>query len=369
MAGYASRVRTHIAEDGTVTVQDNGRGIPVDIHPATGKSALETVMTTLHAGGKFGGGAYKVSGGLHGVGASVVNALSRRMSAVVRRDGRIHTQEYRRGVPAGELKLGRRTKGHGTAISFLPDKRIFGEIRYDFEELAAHFKDTAYLNKGLEVIFHSDWHGEERQGDIERSYFFDSGLAHMVKAQNRHRNPIHPQPFHCEKEQDGNTVEIALQYNSGYTEHVRAYANCIITPEGGTHQAGFRTALTRCMNTTAQKLGLLKETDANLLGEDVREGLTAAISVKLPNPQFEGQTKQKLGNPEIQGIVTTVLSEALSQWLEENPRGRQGHPEQVSDVPEYATPADGLGPGHGPTHRGCRAAGHGAQRPGPIGPV
>ena len=319
MAGHATRIQVHIAHDGAVTVQDDGRGIPVDLHPATGRSALETVMTTLHAGGKFGGGAYKVSGGLHGVGASVVNALSSRMTAVVHRDGRIHTQNYQRGAPVGGLKRGPRTAGHGTSITFLPDTQIFGDIAYDFDDLASHFKDTAYLNKGLEIVFQSDWHTAQRQGDIERTYFFDSGLAHMVKDGNRHRSAVHPAPFHCEKEVDGNTVEIALQYNDGYAENVRSYANCIITPEGGTHQAGFRAALTRSMNLAAQKLGLLKESDPNLQGEDVREGLTAAISVKLPNPQFEGQTKQKLGNPEMQGIVNAVLSESLPLWLDENP--------------------------------------------------
>ena len=319
MAGYCNRFEVSIGQDGAVTVSDNGRGIPVDQHQATGKSALETVMTTLHAGGKFGGGAYKVSGGLHGVGASVVNALSSRLTAEVRRDGRIHTQEYRRGTAAAPLKTGPRTGGHGTSISFLPDPEIFGEVRYDFDELAAHFKDTAYLNKGLEIVFRSDWHLEQRQGDIERTYFFDSGLAHMVKSENRNRNVIHPIPFHCEKEANGNTVEVAFQYNDGYAESIRSYANCIITPEGGTHQAGFRAALTRSMNAAAQKAGLLKDSDPNLTGEDVREGLTAAISVKLPDPQFEGQTKQKLGNPEMQGIVNTVLGESLTQWLEENP--------------------------------------------------
>ena len=319
MAGHATTIEVEIAEDGTVTVSDDGRGIPVDIHPATGVSALETVMTTLHAGGKFGGGAYKVSGGLHGVGASVVNALSSRMTAEVRRDGRSYRQEYRRGSVASKLRNTGRTASHGTTVSFLPDTGIFGELTYDFDDLAAHFKDTAYLNKGLEIRFRSPWHTQQRQGDIERAYFFDSGLANMVKSENRGRSAVHPVPFHCEREHEGNVIEIALQYNDGYAENVRSYANCIITPEGGTHQAGFRAALTRTMNLAAQKLGLLKDSDPNLQGDDVREGLTAAISVKLPSPQFEGQTKQKLGNPEVQGQVATVFGEALALWLEENP--------------------------------------------------
>ena len=319
MAGHASKITVHIDENGTVTITDNGRGIPVETHAATGKSALETVMTTLHAGGKFGSGAYKVSGGLHGVGASVVNALSHNLKAEIHRDGRVHTQEYHRGAATGPVHAGRRTTDHGTKISFLPDTKVFDTIQYDFDQLAAHFKSTAYLNKNLEIAFHSPWHAQERQGDIERTYFFDSGLAHMIKAENRLRNTVHPAPFHCENETDGITVEVALQYNDGYTENVRSYANCIITPEGGTHQAGFRSALTRTINSAAQKLGIIKDSDTNLQGEDVREGLTAAISVKLPDPQFEGQTKQKLGNPEVQTAVTTIFGESLQLWLEENP--------------------------------------------------
>ena len=320
MAGHASTIEVEIVPDGTVSVSDDGRGIPVDLHPSTGKSALETVMTTLHAGGKFGGGAYKVSGGLHGVGASVVNALSERLTAEVRRDGRTHRQEYRRGTATSKLRPAGKTTQHGTTISFLPDTDIFGAITYDFDDLAAHFKDTAYLNKGLEIRFSSPYHSIQRQGDTERTYFFDSGLANMVKADNRNRDTVHTHPFHCEKQVEGNTIEIAFQYNQGYAENVRSFANCIITPEGGTHQAGFRAALTRTMNLAAQKLGLLKGSDPNLQGEDVREGLTAAISVKLPSPQFEGQTKQKLGNPEMQGIVASVLSERLPLWLDENPQ-------------------------------------------------
>ena len=320
MAGHCDRVEVNIAADGLITVSDNGRGIPVDLHPATGKSALETVMTTLHAGGKFGGGAYKVSGGLHGVGASVVNALSESLIADVRRDGALYSQEYSRGLPSTNLLTKKDDgKGRGTTVMFRPDPQIFSQIQYDFDELAHHFKDTAYLNKGLEVAFCSHWHLEERNSDIERTYMFDSGIANMVRSDNRQRQTLQKTPFYCERTTDGVAVEIAIQCNNGVSESVQTYANCIRTPEGGSHLTGFRSALTRTINAFAQKSGLVKESEANLTGEDVREGLAAAISVKLGNPQFEGQTKQKLGNPEVQGIVNQTLSEALALYLEENP--------------------------------------------------
>ena len=320
MAGHCDRVEVNIAADGLITVSDNGRGIPVDLHPTTGKSALETVMTTLHAGGKFGGGAYKVSGGLHGVGASVVNALSENLIAEVRRDGALYSQEYSRGLPSTNLLTKKDDgKGRGTTVMFRPDPQIFSQIQYNFDELAQHFKDTAYLNKGLEVAFCSHWHLEERNSDIERTYMFDSGIANMVRSDNRQRQTLQKTPFYCERTTDGVAVEIAIQYNTGVSESVQTYANCIRTPEGGSHLTGFRSALTRTINAFAQKSGLVKESEANLTGEDVREGLAAAISVKLGNPQFEGQTKQKLGNPEVQGIVNQTLSEALALYLEENP--------------------------------------------------
>ena len=320
MAGHCDRVAVNIAADGLVTISDNGRGIPVDLHPATGKSALETVMTTLHAGGKFGGGAYKVSGGLHGVGASVVNALSESLVAEVRRDNALYIQEYSRGIAQGGLKkLKDDRKGRGTTVKFRPDPDIFSLIKYDFDELAQHFKDTAYLNKGLEVAFSSHWHLEERNSDIERTYMFDGGIANMVRSDNRSRQTLQKRPFYCEKTVDGVAVEVAIQYNTGVSESVQTYANCIRTPEGGSHLTGFRTALTRTINNYAHKSGLVKESEANLTGEDVREGLAAAVSVKLGNPQFEGQTKQKLGNPEVQSIVNQTLGEALALYLEENP--------------------------------------------------
>ena len=318
MAGHCDSISIGIARGGVVTVQDNGRGIPVDKHPATGVSALETVMTTLHAGGKFGGGAYKVSGGLHGVGASVVNALSEHLRAEVSRDGRTHFQEYRRGEPRGEMKRSGRTGEHGTRVSFRPDPQIFPVIDYDFDTLAAHFKEVAYLNRALEINFRSEWSLEKRQGDIERTYFFDSGIASMVKNLNRNRKAIQQTPCHYEKTVDDTSVEFALQYNDGFAESVLSFANCINTQEGGSHITGFRSALTRVINDYARKHGFLKEAEANLAGEDVREGLAAVISVRLQDPQFEGQTKSKLGNPETRTAAESVVAEGLTLYLEEN---------------------------------------------------
>ena len=319
MAGYCTRVDMNIAEDGLITISDDGRGIPVDVHPTTGKNALETVMTTLHAGGKFGGGAYKVTGGLHGVGASVVNGLSEFLRAEVRRDGLLFSQEFSRGIPTTALIKEKGTELHGTTISFRPDPEIFGEIDYEFDELTRHFKDIAYLNKGLEICFISHWHYERRNGDIERTYFFDGGIPNLVRNDNRNRRVLQFVPFYYEKTVDDTAVEVAVQYNDGYAESVHSYANCIKTPDGGTHLTGFRSALTRVINDFARKQGQLKDDQPNLLGDDVREGLAAAISVKLASPQFEGQTKHKLGNPEVRGIVESVVGEGLTRYLEENP--------------------------------------------------
>ncbi len=319
MAGYCTKVDLHISADGLISISDNGRGIPTDVHPTTGKSALETVMTTLHAGGKFGGGAYKVTGGLHGVGASVVNGLSEFLRAEVRRDGVMNSQEYSRGIPTTELTRESRTPEHGTTVMFRPDPEIFGEIDYDFDELTRHFKDIAYLNKGLEICFISHWHYERRQGDVERTYFFDGGIPNLVRNDNRNRRVLQSIPFYYEKTVDDTAVEVAVQYNDGYAESVHSYANCIKTPDGGTHLTGFRSALTRVINDFARKQGQLKDDQANLIGDDVREGLAAAVSVKLTSPQFEGQTKHKLGNPEVRGIVESVVGEGLARYLEENP--------------------------------------------------
>ena len=319
MAGFCERVDITLSADGWISVIDNGRGIPVDKHPKTGKSALETVMTTLHAGGKFGGGAYKVTGGLHGVGGSVVNALSESLRAEVRRQGWLYSQEYVRGKPTGGLVKGEKTTEHGTTVSFKPDPQIFPDIEYDFETLTSHFKEIAYLNKGLEIAFTSHWHFEKRRGDIQRTYFFDGGIANLVRNVNRNRRTVQSSPFYFEKVVDETSVEVAVQYNDTFSETVYSFANCINTEEGGTHMTGFRTALTRVVNDFARKQGYIKDDQPNLIGDDVREGLAAVISVKLTDPQFEGQTKTKLGNAEVRGIVDSVVSEGLQRYLEENP--------------------------------------------------
>ena len=319
MAGYCTRVELNLAADGLISIADDGRGIPIDIHPATGKSGLETVMTTLHAGGKFGGGAYKVTGGLHGVGGSVVNGLSSYLKAEVHRDGHIHHQEYSQGIPTGEVTKGKRTSNHGTIISFRPDPEIFPEIEYDFELLIGHFKEIAYLNKGLEIRFVSQWHQAQRRGDIERTYYFDGGIANLVRNVNKHRRVFQQTPFYYEKAIDDTSVEVAIQYNDSFTESVISFANCINTQEGGSHLTGFRTALTRVINDYTRRHNFIKDDQPNLSGEDVREGLAAVISVKLTNPQFEGQTKTKLGNAEVRSIADSVVSEGLSRYLEEHP--------------------------------------------------
>jgi DNA gyrase subunit B len=318
MAGYCESVEVSIGADGLITVTDNGRGIPIDKHPATGKSALETVMTTLHAGGKFGGGAYKVTGGLHGVGGSVVNGLSEYLKAEVRRDGRVYSQEYAEGLPLGDLKRGERTDQSGTIIAFRPDPKIFPEIEYDFDLLVNHFKEIAYLNKALEIRFVSYWHKELRKGDIERTYFFDGGIANLVRNVNRNRRVMQQFPFYYEKSVDDTLVEVAIQYNDSFTETVLSFANCINTQEGGSHMTGFRSALTRVINDYARRQSFIKEADPNLIGDDIREGLSAVISVKLTDPQFEGQTKTKLGNAEVRSIVDSVVSEGLIRYLEEH---------------------------------------------------
>jgi DNA gyrase subunit B len=319
MAGFCTQVDININQDGLVTVTDDGRGIPVDMHPTTGRSALETVMTVLHAGGKFGGGAYKVTGGLHGVGASVVNALSSYLKAEVRRDGWTHYQEYKQGHPVADVARGKRDPSHGTTICFQPDPEIFPVVEYDFEVLTDHFKTVAYLNPSLEIRFVSYWHQEQRKGDIERTYCFDGGIANLVSSINRNRKTMQRTPFYFLKSADDTMVEVAVQYNDSFTETVLAFANCINTTEGGTHLTGFRSALTRVINDYARRQGFLKEEQPNLIGDDVREGLAAVISVKLMSPQFEGQTKTKLGNAEVRSTVDSVVSEGLSRYLEENP--------------------------------------------------
>ena len=318
MAGYCSAVNITIREDGSVIVVDDGRGIPVDKHQATGMTALETVMTTLHAGGKFGGKAYAVSGGLHGVGASVVNALSTWLRASVTRDGNVYRQEYSRGKSMGEMtseSLSNGSSGHtGTAIEFMPDTEIFSELVYDFSTLSNRFKEMAYLNKGLQITFKSEWHAS-RWPNNEVTYYFDGGISSFVRGLNQNRGVVHENPIYVEKDFEGTKVEVALQYNDSFSEFVYAFANCINTEDGGTHVTGFRSALTRVLNDYGRKQKLFKDTEPNLSGEDTREGVTAVISVKLKDPQFEGQTKNKLGNPEARTQVETVLGEALSARL------------------------------------------------------
>jgi len=313
MAGFCNEVDVRIKADGSVVVSDNGRGIPVDKHARTGKSALETVMTYLHAGGKFDHHAYKVSGGLHGVGAAVVNALSSAMWVEVRRAGKVYRQEYARGKAKGQLKVvGNGAKSSGTTTGFAPDPDIFPEIEFDFETLAQRFREMAFLTKGVWIHF------TDERGGHEVSYYFEGGIKSFVKRLNRDRTSLHD-PFYMERAVDSSVVEVALQYNDSFTESTFAFANCINTIDGGTHLTGFRSALTRVLNDYARKQKILKDADANLSGEDVREGLVAVISVKIPEPQFEGQTKTRLGNAELKGMVESALGEELSRYLEENP--------------------------------------------------
>lgn len=320
MAGYCTRVDIAINTDGSVSVQDDGRGIPVDIHPTTGKSAVETVMTTLHAGGKFGGKGYAVSGGLHGVGASVVNALSSWLRIEVKREGALWVQDFERGLASGPLEQTGKAKGTGTLATFLPDEQIFGELQYNFDELSQRFKEMAYLNKGLMISITSDWHKEQGFPQWRGKYHFDGGIVSFVKDLNKGKDAIQDDPIYVQKTIEGTMVETAIQYNAGYSETALSFANCINTHEGGSHLTGFRSALTRALNDYARKQKFLKDDQANLSGEDVREGLTTVISVKLVEPQFEGQTKTKLGNPEVKGYVDSVVAEALTYYLEEHPQ-------------------------------------------------
>jgi DNA gyrase subunit B len=315
IAGYCDQIDITIRADGSVWVRDNGRGIPVDKHEKAGKSALEVIMTVLHAGGKFGGGGYKVSGGLHGVGASVVNALSEWVTVDVRKDGVVYRQTYQRGVPDGPVEpIGETTlDDHGTTTTFQADSDIFSSLDYDFDVLLQRFRETAYLTRGLAILF------RDERVDREMSFFFDGGIISFVRHLNRNKQAIHPKPFYVSREVSDSLVEVAMQYNAGYAESTHTFANNINTVDGGTHLTGFKAALTRTINDYARKNGFLKETDENLSGEDVREGLTAIVSVKLPEPQFEGQTKGKLGNAEVAGQVQSVVNDSLSTYLNENP--------------------------------------------------
>ena len=315
LAGFCTHIEVTIHPDNSVTVVDDGRGIPVDMHK-TGRPAIEVVLTVLPAGGKFGGGGYTISGGLHGVGVSVVNALSEKMDVQVQRDGKIHEIVFARGHISEPLRSYGNVETTGTKVTFLPDKEIFKEgVEFSFDTLASRFRELAFLNKGLRITL-TDERDDEKYSE---SYHYEGGLKSFVKYLNMNKSTIHPNVIDFEGDRDGIFIEIAMQYNDGFSENVYSFANNINTIEGGTHLSGFRAALTRTINDYARRSGLIKENEENLSGDDVREGLTAVISVKVPNPQFEGQTKTKLGNSEVKGIADTLISEGLRVYLEEHP--------------------------------------------------
>ena len=320
MAGHCDTINVSILPGDVIEVTDNGRGIPVEKHSKTKKSTLETVMTVLHAGGKFGDGGYKVSGGLHGVGASVVNALSEWLVAEIYRDGQIWEQRYERGKPKGELKSIGKSKETGTKITFKPDHQMFPETKYNRQTILTSLRRSAYLTKGLNIIFNDI---REENDTFNYQFYFEGGISSYVKYLNLSKSKRHPEIFYVDKTLDGVKVEIALQYTDEYQENSLIFANNKNTPGGGTHYTGFKTALTRTLNQYARSKNLLKEKDNNLTGEDTLEGLTSVISVKIEEPQFEGQTKDKLGNPEVKPAVDSIFSEALSTFLEENPKAAE----------------------------------------------
>ena len=315
LAGYCNNINVIINSDNSIEVNDDGRGIPVEVHPQTEKSTLETVLTMLHAGGKFGGGGYKVSGGLHGVGVAVVNALSEYLEATVKIDGKVYWQRYERGNPVEDIKLIGETKEKGTTIIFKPDADIFEEIVFEYETLEYRLRELAFLNRGIKITLTDKRIGKEK----EEKFYYNGGIREFVKHLNKNKKPIHNKIIYFEIEKDSNILEVAMQYTNAYSENILSYANNINTQEGGTHLSGFRSALTRIINEYSRKNGFLKEKDANFIGEDIREGLTGVLSVKLTEPQFEGQTKTKLGNSEIRGFVESGVLEALETFLEENP--------------------------------------------------
>lgn len=312
-AGYCTEIQVIIHADQSVSVRDDGRGIPVDIHSKTGRSAVETVFTVLHAGGKFGQGGYKVSGGLHGVGASVVNALSEWLEVEVHQKGKVYHQRYERGVPMGDLEIVGEAPDTGTTTRFLPDLEVFETRDWQAETLVHRMREMAFLNRGLRLTL------QDERTDKSYTFEYEGGLTSFVEHLNKAKEPIQKEIISYFKEENGITVEFAMQYNDGYVESIFAFANNINTQEGGTHLVGFKSALTRTINEYARKSNLLKENEENLSGEDVREGLTAVISVKLPEPQFEGQTKTKLGNSEVKGLTDAITAEGLGTFLEENP--------------------------------------------------
>lgn len=314
LAGYCDHIEVVVEEDNSITVKDNGRGIPVDIQQKTGRPALEVIMTVLHAGGKFGGGGYKVSGGLHGVGASVVNALSSELEVYVHRDGKVHFLSFKKGVPDGEIEVIGDTDITGTVTHFRPDTEIFTEtIEYNFDTLEQRLRELAFLNKGLKISI------EDKRTDEEQvTYHYEGGISSYVEFINKNKEVLH-EPFFAEGEDQGISVEVAIQYNDGFASSLYSFANNIHTYEGGSHEVGFRSGLTRIINDYAKKNGLIKDGESNLSGDDVREGMTTIVSIKHPDPQFEGQTKTKLGNSEVRGITDGVFSETFSKFLYENP--------------------------------------------------
>lgn len=315
LAGFCKNIEVTINEDNSITVIDDGRGMPVGIHPKMGKATVEVIMTVLHAGGKFGGGGYKVSGGLHGVGASVVNALSEYCEVTVTREGCIWQQKYSRGNVLCDLTKIGESDDHGTKVVFKPDHEIFEDTVFDFEILASRLRELAFLNKGIAITLTDKREDEEK---VEK-YHYEGGIKEFVSYLNRNKEVLHESPIYVEGEKDGIIAEIALQYNDGYNENLYSFANNIDTIEGGTHLAGFKSALTRAINDYAKRFGHIKDNDKNLSGDDAREGLTAVVSVKISEPQFEGQTKTKLGNSEVRGVVDSIVAEGVSIFLEENP--------------------------------------------------
>ncbi len=315
MGGYCDRIDISIMKDGSVTVIDNGRGIPVDLHPTQKKPAVEVVMTTLHAGGKFDHKSYRVSGGLHGVGVSVVNALSEWLEVEIWRDGKAYTQRYNRGLPAAPLKSSKQPgkKKAGTKVSFQPDGKVFSTLEYSFDTLSQRFRELAFLNKGITINF------TDERSDKKHEFRYSGGIVSFVKWLNENRNTLHKPPIYFEEKREDYEIEIAMQYNDSYSEKIFCFANNINTVDGGTHLVGFKAALTRTLNNYAQKNNLFKKSKITLSGDDVREGITAVVSVKLPEPQFEGQTKGKLGNSEVKGIVESMVGQNLSDFLEEHP--------------------------------------------------
>lgn len=321
LAGFATKIHVIIEKDNSITVIDDGRGIPVDIQAKTGRPAVETVFTVLHAGGKFGGGGYKVSGGLHGVGSSVVNALSTQLDVKVYKEGNVYYQEYRRGAVVDDLEIIEQTDRHGTTVHFTPDPEIFTETtEFDFSKLATRIRELAFLNRGMRISIED----KREEEPVINEYHYDGGIKSYVEYLNANKTVIFPEPVYLEGEQQDIAVEVSMQYTDGYHSNIMSFANNIHTYEGGTHESGFKTALTRVINDYARKQKLMKENDDNLTGEDVREGLTAVISIKHPDPQFEGQTKTKLGNSEVRTVTDRLFSEHFMKFLLENPSvGRQ----------------------------------------------